>query len=79
MMGGDWSSGWMGFGGGIWMILTWLLLILGVVIVVRWFWGRPTVGSDYHNPTSLDILRERYARGEIDRGEYEQKRRDLSG
>jgi len=74
-MGGiGWS---MGFGGWIFMIFFWGLVILGIVAVVKWLTGssRP---SDIAPPkTARQILEERYTKGEIDREEFEQKKRDL--
>lgn len=67
---GDFSSG-MGFGW-IFMILFWALVLLGIVALVRWL-----SGSGLQRNTALEILEERYARGEIDQQEYRQKRRDL--
>lgn len=72
--------GWMG-GGGIGMGLFWILVIVVVVLLVRSIWGgRDSAAGGDATPrrSALDILRERYARGEIDREEFEQKRRDLS-
>jgi putative membrane protein len=67
----------MGFGG-IGMILFWGLLIAGVVMLVRWLGGSGAgAGPRGSGRTALDILRERYAKGEIDQHEFEQKRRDL--
>ncbi|MDR9439772.1 MAG: SHOCT domain-containing protein [Halomonas sp.] len=82
MMGWGNGHGWMGFGG-IFMILFWGLVILGAVALLRWLWmsGKDS-GKDSGNAsrkTALDILQERYARGEIERDEYERKRRDLEG
>lgn len=57
------------------MLLFWGLLIAAVVILVKGTWGP---GRD-HEKTALDLLKERYARGEIEREEFEQKRRDLEG
>ncbi len=57
--------------------LMWLFWIALVVLVV---WGISAVaggGSASSRKTALDILEERYARGEMDREEFEQKRRDL--
>lgn len=70
------NMGWgMGFGG-IFMILFWVLVIGAIVVLVKWLTGsRGNNGRD--EKTALDILRERYARGEIDRDEFEQKRQDL--
>lgn len=65
------------FGGFGWllMLLFWGLVILGIVALVKWI----TLMSRGDSPgkTPLDLLNERYARGEIDREEYEQKKRDL--
>jgi putative membrane protein len=71
--GGAWS--WMGpFG----MIL-WLILLVLVVAAIAWFFNRrPRVGEQ-QRPSALDILEERYARGELGRDEYQQKRRDILG
>ena len=77
MMGDMGDFGWWGPGfGWIFMILIWFLIILGVVALVKWLFGSPS-GSISRERTPLDILQERYARGEIDRDEYEEKRRDL--
>jgi putative membrane protein len=66
-----WGLGW------IWMILFWVLLILGIVALVRWLGGGPAGAP--REKDALGVLKERYARGEIDREEFEQKKRDLGG
>ena len=76
-VGGGWPN-MMGFGfGGIIMILFWGLIIWAVITVVR-STGR---GADrgIAGKSALDILKERYARGEIDKKEFEEKKRDLTG
>lgn len=77
-MMGDWGSwGWSwGMGlGWIFMVLFWALIILGIVALAKWLFHAGSPGSSGKRP--LDILKERYARGEIDREQYEQMRRDL--
>ena len=75
-----WSMGWgMGFGG-IFMILFWVLVIGVIVVLVKWLTSSRDndAGNNVSDErTALNILRERYARGEIDRDEFEQKRQDL--
>lgn len=68
------GSGAMGFG----MFLFWGLIIAAVVALARGFGGRPA-GSESRvvERAPLDILRERYAKGEIDKMEFDEKRRDL--
>jgi putative membrane protein len=81
MMWGDHGWGWgMGFGI-IGMILFWALVILGIVILVKWIAGKNPSSEPGFPPvrTALDILKERYARGEIDKQEFEEKKRDLGG
>jgi len=75
MMGG-WGMGWFGM---IFMVAFWVLIIVGLVVLIRWLFqasrGRSSVEQAV--ATALDILKERYARGELDREEYQQKKRDL--
>ncbi len=72
----NWSSGWFGMGFG--MLLFWGLAIAAIVLVIKVLSGpRSSHLYDQAEKTALDILRERYARGEIDRDEFEQKKRDL--
>ena len=71
MYGGHW------FGGGF-MWLFWILLIVVVVWAVKVAMGGGNNSSEKQR-SALDILKERYAKGEIDQEEFEQKRRDLSG
>ncbi len=61
----------MGFMGIFWVA------IIAVVVILAWQYLKPdkTLGSPERS--SLDILKLRYARGEIDKKEYEDKKRDL--
>lgn len=79
MMGyGGWNNMTDGNGFGIlgWipMLLFWVLLILGVVALLRYL-GRS--GQHDSGKTPLEILKERYAKGEIDKKEFEQMKKDL--
>ena len=65
---------WMGFGV-IWMVLFWVGLIALIVWVIKKLTGGSVTTS---RNTPLDIARERYAKGEISREEFEQIRKDLS-
>ncbi len=73
--------GYSGFGGGgmgIGMLLFWGLTIAAIVMLVRGFGGGSGAGElRVRDRTALEILGERYAKGEIDKGEFDQKRRDL--
>jgi len=70
----------MGWGAmGIGMLLFWGLIIAAIVILARGFGGRPAGNEPrLSEKKPLDILGERYARGEINKSEFEEKRRDLS-
>lgn len=72
MMG---DFGWWGFGP-VMMFLFWGLFIVGLVALVRWLAAGSSPWRTDKNRVA-DIVRERYARGEIDRQEYEQKMKDL--
>jgi len=87
-MYGPYNHGWMMFDGGIglffvlWMILVWGVPLLLVIALLKYlFFSKPRdkVGTDIppEQKTPLDILKETYARGEISRDEYLQKRDDL--
>ena len=78
MMGGyGWGGGW-GFGM-VGMLLWWVLIILGIVLLAKWlFSGGAGAGGDRAaGNRALEILKERYARGEIDKKEFEERKRDL--
>jgi putative membrane protein len=68
-----------GFGGGWMMALWWILIIIAIVGLVKWTasssGGWP--GSNRQGKNARDILEERYARGEIDKEEYDEKKKDL--
>jgi putative membrane protein len=68
-----------GFGGGWMMILWWVLIIVAIIALVRWGISSSAGmrGQNQQSKSALDILKERYARGEIDKQEYEEKKRNL--
>jgi putative membrane protein len=78
----DWS-GW-GYGmllGPLFMILVLAVVIAVAVVIVRGLGGPGSWAQPPHpmasGRTALDILKERYARGEIDKAEFEERRRVL--
>lgn len=62
------------------MILFWGAIIVLIVVLVRWLSGHtgPQHSGTPAQKTPLDILRERFARGEIDKEEFEERRKLLS-
>ena len=79
MMGDMGGFGWWGMGFGvILMLLFWLFIALGIVALIRWLQSQPSPDRGARGKTPLEIIQERYARGEIDKEEYEQKKQDLA-
>ncbi|MGB9716670.1 MAG: SHOCT domain-containing protein [Thermodesulfovibrionales bacterium] len=72
------NHGWgMGFGfGWLLMILFWVLVILGIVYLVKVIAGSARKGEK--EETALDILKKRYAKGEISKEEFEKMKEDLT-
>jgi len=83
-------SGWHGYGGWgmmggfswwwfmpIFMILFWGLVIWGIVALVRGL-SAPRASDSSNVDSALDVLKRRYAKGEINKEEYEEKKKDLS-
>ena len=71
---------WGGFGLGWLFMLVWWGLILAVLVgLIRWlFTGHSgDAGARSDSKRNVDILKERYARGDIDRETYERMRREL--
>jgi putative membrane protein len=73
MMGGYGISGGYGFGG--MMLLWWVLIIVAIVMMVKWL--NNTSGESGSNK-ALEILKERFARGEIDEQEFKKRKHELN-
>lgn len=69
-------NGGFGFMGGF-MWIFWIAVIVGLFFLVRWIVQQGQHAEQKHGESSLEILKRRYARGEIDRNEFEQKRKDI--
>ena len=69
--------GW-GFGGSLMMIIFWVAIIFFIVWIVKEVSGRNNSNKPRHGKSALEILEERYAKGEIDKKEFEEKKKDLS-
>jgi putative membrane protein len=73
--------GWWGFHGFGWilMILWWGLILAGLVFLLRWLFLAASKGSakGQREDKAVEILRQRYARSEIGKEEFEEKHKDL--
>jgi len=67
--GYGWGLGWWHFAV---MFFWWIIIIVAMVALVRWLALPPNTKS-----AALDILKERYAKGEINKKEFIEKRKDL--
>lgn len=77
-MMGHWGFGWYG---GIFTMAFWVLILVGLIFLVKWLVqssGRDNTTKG-NTDRALEILKERYAMGEIEKEEFEIKKKDLSG
>lgn len=70
-----WMWGAWGIGMMLIMLAFWGAVIVGLVLGIRWLVSQ---GKESRSDSALEILRQRYARGEINKDEFEAKKRDLS-
>lgn len=68
-----WGHG-MGMGGVLMMLVFWALIIAGIIMLIGWLRKRDFSGR---GETSLDILKRRYALGEITKEEFDRMKKDL--
>jgi putative membrane protein len=70
------------YGGGMWMFfefLFWVFIVIGIILLIVWIAKQPGRYERGHGEESpLDILRKRYARGEISKEEFERIKKDIS-
>jgi putative membrane protein len=69
------NGGFSGFGL-LLMFLFWALIILGIIAIIHYLGG--SAKNTRSEKTPLDILKVRYAKGEIDKKEFEDKKKDLA-
>jgi putative membrane protein len=70
MLGWGWGVGMMAM-----MLTFWAVVIVVAVLGMRWFIGQT---KSARGDSALEILRQRFARGEIEKDEFEAKKKQLS-
>lgn len=59
------------------MWIFWIILIILLVFLIKWLVSGDASTPAHRDDSALDILKKRYARGEIDEEEFERRRREL--
>ena len=69
----------MGWFGTIFMMIFWVLIIVGLIFLIKWLiqTTKKEPEAMHGGSKALGILKERYARSEINKEEFEEKKRDL--
>ena len=77
MMGWGYGMGWVGM---ILMAAFWIAVIVGIIFLIRWVVISTGTGGRgaRSEESALEILKRRYARGEINKEEFEEKKKDLA-
>lgn len=65
----------MGYGMGILGLIFWILVIIGLVLLIKYLWEGGGVKREQES--ALEILKRRYARGDISKEEFEDKKKEL--
>ena len=84
----QWGDGWrhgpgmmgwgvMGWIGPVMMFVFWAVVIIAPIFLVRWI-AASTGGRTKAEDSALEILKKRYARGEIGKEEFEARKKDLT-
>ena len=82
--GGHWGPGMMGGGFGgivfVFMFIFWVLVIIGLVLLIRLLFQKTSTKTRIMAGSSnaLEIIKERYARGEIEKDEFDEKKKSLA-
>jgi len=69
-----WGDHWM-FGGFMWIF--WVAVLVGLVFLIKYLVQQSSKGEPGVKEDALEILKKRYAKGEINKEEFEQKKKDL--
>ncbi len=72
MMMGGWGGGWL-------MIAFWVMVLVALILLIRWLLQVTRGEKDgFRRPSAIEIIKERYARGEITQTEYLSMKKDLA-
>ncbi len=74
------GAGGFGIFGAILSLLFFLLIVVGIIIFIYWIIKQFTPGITSQIPSTnraLEILKERYAKGEITKEEFEEMRKEI--
>ncbi len=67
--------GMMGGGGWIFWLIFWILVLVGLVLLIKYLLENS--GAKKEHESALEILKKRYAKGEISKEEFEEKKKEL--
>jgi len=60
---------------GILGLILWIIIIIGLVLLIKYLWK--SGGARREQESAIEILKQKYARGEISKEEFEEKKKDL--